>query len=195
MNTLNPSINCSLVQEAAASRAKVLADSLVSTSIEQDAPSSSIPSSKEHEHSPIITQENGIMPTEMELTLEQTQQGVSSEVSICIEGVRMKKTKNIRVNSYTMKMEIPLESTSNNLHGSGTCAILYESNLVTTGKNDGPIPHGFEAISRWWGRFPDSSLLPRSIPQAQTPTDKHKDIMKAQVQVQDPSLSDTILLS
>ncbi|GJW92870.1 hypothetical protein Tco_0172542 [Tanacetum coccineum] len=56
MNTLNPSINCSLVQEAAASRAKVLADSLVSTSIEQDAPSSSIPSSKEHEHSPIITQ-------------------------------------------------------------------------------------------------------------------------------------------
>ncbi|GJS39469.1 retrovirus-related pol polyprotein from transposon TNT 1-94 [Tanacetum coccineum] len=43
-------------QEAAASRAKVLADSLVSTSIEQDAPSSSIPSSKEHEHSPIITQ-------------------------------------------------------------------------------------------------------------------------------------------
>ncbi|GKA37564.1 hypothetical protein Tco_0724129 [Tanacetum coccineum] len=48
--------NSSQVQEAAASRAKVLADSLVSTSIEQDAPSSSIPSSKEHEHSPIISQ-------------------------------------------------------------------------------------------------------------------------------------------
>ncbi|GJU50693.1 hypothetical protein Tco_1220248 [Tanacetum coccineum] len=43
------------------------------------------------------------MPTEMELTLEQTQQGVSYEVS------------NIRVNSFTMKMEIMLEPTSNKL--------------------------------------------------------------------------------
>ncbi|GJV75720.1 hypothetical protein Tco_1507304 [Tanacetum coccineum] len=43
------------------------------------------------------------MPTEMELTLEQTQQGVSYEVS------------NIRVISFTMKMEILLESTSNKL--------------------------------------------------------------------------------
>ncbi|GKA96699.1 hypothetical protein Tco_0818794 [Tanacetum coccineum] len=43
------------------------------------------------------------MSTEMELTLEQTQQGVSYEVS------------NIRVNSFTMKMEILLEPTSNKL--------------------------------------------------------------------------------
>ncbi|GJT57476.1 hypothetical protein Tco_0992530 [Tanacetum coccineum] len=43
------------------------------------------------------------MPTEMELTLEQTQQGVSYEVS------------NIRVISFTMKMEILLELTSNKL--------------------------------------------------------------------------------
>ncbi|GJS74103.1 hypothetical protein Tco_0706944 [Tanacetum coccineum] len=43
------------------------------------------------------------MPTEMELTLEQTQQGVSYEVS------------NIRVNSLTMKMETLLEPTSNKL--------------------------------------------------------------------------------
>ncbi|GJY35809.1 hypothetical protein Tco_0421187 [Tanacetum coccineum] len=43
------------------------------------------------------------MPTEMELTLEQTQQGVSYEVS------------NIRVNSFIMKMEILLEPTSNKL--------------------------------------------------------------------------------
>ncbi|GKA30978.1 hypothetical protein Tco_0717283 [Tanacetum coccineum] len=54
------------------------------------------------------------MPTEMELTLEQTQQGVSYEVS------------NIRVISFTMKMEILLEPTSNKLmvdpHGfEGTC--------------------------------------------------------------------------
>ncbi|GJX30709.1 hypothetical protein Tco_0240564 [Tanacetum coccineum] len=43
------------------------------------------------------------MPTEMELTLEQTQQGVSYEVL------------NIRVISFTMKMEILLEPTSNKL--------------------------------------------------------------------------------
>ncbi|GJZ26496.1 hypothetical protein Tco_0570749 [Tanacetum coccineum] len=44
------------VQEATAPRAEVLADSLVSTSINQDAPSTSIHSSQEHEHSPIISQ-------------------------------------------------------------------------------------------------------------------------------------------
>ncbi|GJV25008.1 hypothetical protein Tco_1377703 [Tanacetum coccineum] len=43
------------------------------------------------------------MPTEMELTLEQTQQGVSYEVS------------NIRVTSITLKMEILLEPISNKL--------------------------------------------------------------------------------
>nr|GEV82255.1 hypothetical protein [Tanacetum cinerariifolium] len=42
--------------EAAAPRAEVLADSLVSTSIDQDAPSTSIPSLQEQEHSPIIYQ-------------------------------------------------------------------------------------------------------------------------------------------
>ncbi|GKA75286.1 retrovirus-related pol polyprotein from transposon TNT 1-94, partial [Tanacetum coccineum] len=45
-------------QEAAALRAEVLADSPVSTSIDQDAPSASIPSSQEQEHSPIISQAN-----------------------------------------------------------------------------------------------------------------------------------------
>ncbi|GJW85636.1 hypothetical protein Tco_0158781 [Tanacetum coccineum] len=49
------------------------------------------------------SENNGRMQTEMELTLEQTQQGVSYEVS------------NIRVISFTMKMEILLESTSNKL--------------------------------------------------------------------------------
>ncbi|GKC74275.1 retrovirus-related pol polyprotein from transposon TNT 1-94, partial [Tanacetum coccineum] len=48
------SIVVSPVQEAAAPRAVVLADSLVSTSIDQDAPSTSIPSTQEQEHSPII---------------------------------------------------------------------------------------------------------------------------------------------
>ncbi|GJW19812.1 retrovirus-related pol polyprotein from transposon TNT 1-94 [Tanacetum coccineum] len=45
-----------LVREAAALRAEVLADSPVSTSIDQDAPSTSIPSSQEHEQSLIISQ-------------------------------------------------------------------------------------------------------------------------------------------
>ncbi|GKA07534.1 retrovirus-related pol polyprotein from transposon TNT 1-94, partial [Tanacetum coccineum] len=44
------------VQEAPAPRAKVLADSPVSTSIDQDAPSTSIPTSQEQEHSLIISQ-------------------------------------------------------------------------------------------------------------------------------------------
>ncbi|GJX51760.1 retrovirus-related pol polyprotein from transposon TNT 1-94 [Tanacetum coccineum] len=51
-----PTIAVSLVQEAAAPRAEVLADSPVSTSIDQNAPSTSIPSSQEQEHSPIISQ-------------------------------------------------------------------------------------------------------------------------------------------
>ncbi|GKG36651.1 hypothetical protein Tco_0444329, partial [Tanacetum coccineum] len=51
----NPlTIDVSLVQEATALRAEVLADSPVSTSIGQDALSTSIPSSQEHEKSPII---------------------------------------------------------------------------------------------------------------------------------------------
>ncbi|GKB97410.1 integrase, catalytic region, zinc finger, CCHC-type containing protein, partial [Tanacetum coccineum] len=51
-----PPIVVSLVQEAAAPRAKVLPESPASTSIDQDAPSTSNPSSQEQEHSPIISQ-------------------------------------------------------------------------------------------------------------------------------------------
>nr|GEZ25009.1 hypothetical protein [Tanacetum cinerariifolium] len=50
-----PLIIVSLVQEAHASRAVVLADSPVSTSIDHDAPSISIPSTQEQEHSPNIS--------------------------------------------------------------------------------------------------------------------------------------------
>ncbi|GKD00880.1 hypothetical protein Tco_1171154 [Tanacetum coccineum] len=53
----NPlTIIVSLVPEAAAPRAEVLADSPVSIFINQDAPSTSIPSSQEQEHSLIISQ-------------------------------------------------------------------------------------------------------------------------------------------
>ncbi|GJY03564.1 integrase, catalytic region, zinc finger, CCHC-type containing protein [Tanacetum coccineum] len=44
------------IPEATALRAVVLADSLVSTSIDQDAPSSSTPLTQEQEHSPNISQ-------------------------------------------------------------------------------------------------------------------------------------------
>ncbi|GJW30339.1 retrovirus-related pol polyprotein from transposon TNT 1-94 [Tanacetum coccineum] len=51
-----PTIVVSPVPVAAAPRAVDIADSPVSTSIDQDAPSTSIPSKKEQEHSPIISQ-------------------------------------------------------------------------------------------------------------------------------------------
>ncbi|GKE16164.1 retrovirus-related pol polyprotein from transposon TNT 1-94 [Tanacetum coccineum] len=52
-----PSIVVSPVQEVTAPRVVVLADSLMSTSIDQDDPSSSIPSIQEQEYSPNISQE------------------------------------------------------------------------------------------------------------------------------------------
>ncbi|GKC24783.1 retrovirus-related pol polyprotein from transposon TNT 1-94 [Tanacetum coccineum] len=51
-----PSVTVSLVQVATAPRAVVLANSPMSTSIDQDAPSTSIPSTQEQEHSPNISQ-------------------------------------------------------------------------------------------------------------------------------------------
>ncbi|GJV48984.1 integrase, catalytic region, zinc finger, CCHC-type containing protein [Tanacetum coccineum] len=86
----NPStIVVSPVQEAVASRAEVLADSPMSTSIDQDAPSTSIPSSQEHEQSPIISQgfeESPKIPTFHDDPLikspheDSTSQGSSSNV-------------------------------------------------------------------------------------------------------------------
>ncbi|GJZ57111.1 protein translocase subunit SecA2, chloroplastic isoform X1 [Tanacetum coccineum] len=132
------------------------------------------------------------MPTEMELTLEQTQQGVSYEVSVLsdiedshgpsdamhkpLPATQSQKDfvsklteihsflltlslRNIRVNSFTMKMEILLEPTSNKL-------------MVD--------PHGSEGYLKMVVEVPDSSWLTRSIATCSYPTDKHKDIMKAQ---------------
>ncbi|GJS93480.1 integrase, catalytic region, zinc finger, CCHC-type containing protein [Tanacetum coccineum] len=84
-----PSIVVSLVQEAAAPRVVVLADSPVSTSIDQDAPSTSIPSTQEQKHSPNISQgfaESPKTPTfhddplHESLHEESTSQGSSSNV-------------------------------------------------------------------------------------------------------------------
>ncbi|GJS86551.1 retrovirus-related pol polyprotein from transposon TNT 1-94 [Tanacetum coccineum] len=84
-----PSIAISPVQEAVALRAVVLADSLVSTSIDQDAPLISIPSTQEQENSPNISQ--GFKESLKTLTFrddplheslheESTSQGSSSNV-------------------------------------------------------------------------------------------------------------------
>ncbi|GJZ15216.1 retrovirus-related pol polyprotein from transposon TNT 1-94 [Tanacetum coccineum] len=84
-----PSIAVSPVQEAAAPRTMVLADSPVSTSINQDAPSTSIPSTQEHEHSLNISQgfeESPKTPTFCDDPLHEslhedsTSQGSSSNV-------------------------------------------------------------------------------------------------------------------
>ncbi|GKB00162.1 hypothetical protein Tco_0828155 [Tanacetum coccineum] len=91
-----------------------------------------------------------IMPTEMELTLEQTQQGVSYEVSISIEGVVTNEDGNL------------LEPTQT-------------SSMVD--------PHGSEGYLKMVMEVPDSSWLTRSKPTCSYPTDKLKDIMKAQVHV------------
>nr|GEY23455.1 retrovirus-related Pol polyprotein from transposon TNT 1-94 [Tanacetum cinerariifolium] len=53
-----PMLVSSLIQEAVVSRVEVLADSPVTISINQDASSTSIPSSQEQEHSPIISQDS-----------------------------------------------------------------------------------------------------------------------------------------
>ncbi|GJY84657.1 retrovirus-related pol polyprotein from transposon TNT 1-94 [Tanacetum coccineum] len=86
-----PTIAVSPIQEAAAPRAEVLADSPVSTSIDQDGPSTSIPSSQEQEHSPVISQgfeESPKTPTFHDDPLNEspqedsTSQGSSSNVKI-----------------------------------------------------------------------------------------------------------------
>ncbi|GJW99102.1 hypothetical protein Tco_0180910 [Tanacetum coccineum] len=120
------------------------------------------------------------MPTEMELTLEQTQQGVSHEVS------------NIRVNSFTMKMEILLESTSNKLmvehaeYDESNTYVLERFN--TTAGN--PVKKillklnlSDHRLCKMVVEVPDSSWLTRSITTCSYPTDKHKVIMKAQVRI------------
>ncbi|GJZ04740.1 retrovirus-related pol polyprotein from transposon TNT 1-94 [Tanacetum coccineum] len=79
-----PPIAVSPVQEAAAPRAEVLADSPVSTSIDQDAPSTSIPSSQEHEQSPIISQgfeESPKTPTFHDDPLNESPQDSTSQGS------------------------------------------------------------------------------------------------------------------
>ncbi|GJU65437.1 retrovirus-related pol polyprotein from transposon TNT 1-94, partial [Tanacetum coccineum] len=77
-----PPIAVSPVQEAVAPRAEVLADSPVSTSIDQDAPSTSIPSSQEHEQSLIISQgfeESPKTPTFHDDPLNESPQDLTSQ--------------------------------------------------------------------------------------------------------------------
>ncbi|GKD16607.1 hypothetical protein Tco_1205765 [Tanacetum coccineum] len=118
------------------------------------------------------------MPTEMELTLEQTQQGVSYEVS------------NIRVNSFTMKMEILLEPTSNKLmveHAEYDESNTYVLERFNTSAGN-PVKKillklnlSDHRLCKMVMEVPDSSWLTRSITTCSYPTDKHKVIMKAQI--------------
>nr|GEW71730.1 hypothetical protein [Tanacetum cinerariifolium] len=72
-------------QKAAAPRAKVLVDSPVSISITQDAPSTSIPSSQEQEHSPIISQDesDGVLKNKARLVAQgfRQEEGIDFEES------------------------------------------------------------------------------------------------------------------
>ncbi|GKC97330.1 retrovirus-related pol polyprotein from transposon TNT 1-94 [Tanacetum coccineum] len=85
LHSMTPATSSS-VQEVAAPRAVVLADSPMSNSIDQDAPSLSIPSTKEQEHSPNICQgfeespKTPIFCDHESLHKESTSQGSSSNV-------------------------------------------------------------------------------------------------------------------
>ncbi|GJZ45943.1 hypothetical protein Tco_0593539 [Tanacetum coccineum] len=81
------------------------------------------------------------MLTELELTLEQTQQGVSYEVS------------NIRVISFTMKMEILLEPTSNKLMVEPITDEAANEEHVPTHSND-PLLSGEDRLKlmELWSR-------------------------------------------
>ncbi|GJV05314.1 retrovirus-related pol polyprotein from transposon TNT 1-94 [Tanacetum coccineum] len=80
-----PSIVVTPIQEAAASRAAVLADSLVSTSIDQDAPSTSIPSTQEQEHSSTISKDEfgGVLKNKARLVAQgfRQEEGIDFEES------------------------------------------------------------------------------------------------------------------
>ncbi|GJT80318.1 putative reverse transcriptase domain-containing protein [Tanacetum coccineum] len=88
------------------------------------------------------------MRTEMELTLEQTQQGVSYEVS------------NIRVISITMKMEILLEPTSNKLMVEH--AEFDESDTYVLERFDTPAGNPIKKILLKLNLSDHSSLIPLS---------------------------------
>ncbi|GJW43039.1 hypothetical protein Tco_0071838 [Tanacetum coccineum] len=99
---------------------------------------------------------------------------------------------NIRVNSFTMKMEILLEPTSNKLmvehaeYDESNTYVLERFN--TTAGN--PVKKillklnlSDHRLFKMVVEVPDSSWLTRSIATCSYPTDKHKDIMKAQVRI------------
>ncbi|GKB00245.1 hypothetical protein Tco_0828238 [Tanacetum coccineum] len=131
------------------------------------------------------------MLTEMELTLEQTQQGVSYEVL------------NIRVNLFTMKMEILLESISNKLmvehaeYDESNTYVLERFN--TTAGN--PVKKillklnlSDHRLFKMMVEVPDSCFY-TNPKQMLIPTTNVNVLMKAQVMIQDFRYSDTTHLS
>ncbi|GJT33828.1 hypothetical protein Tco_0924247 [Tanacetum coccineum] len=126
------------------------------------------------------------MPTEMELTLEQTQQGVSYEVSAkpcqyisCAETLSCSQTledSHGPSERYAQTLALPATLKSDRLSGNPVKKILLKLNL----SDHRSIITGFEGYLKMVMEVPDSSWLTRSIPTCSYPTDKHKDIMKAQ---------------
>ncbi|GJS14480.1 hypothetical protein Tco_0408952 [Tanacetum coccineum] len=105
---------------------------------------------------------------------------------------RIWSVTNIRVNSFTMKMEILLESTSNKLmveHAEYDESNTYVLERFNTSAGN-PVKKillklnlSDHRLCKMVVEVPDSSWLTRSITTCSYPTDKHKVIMKAQVHV------------
>ncbi|GKA69062.1 retrovirus-related pol polyprotein from transposon TNT 1-94 [Tanacetum coccineum] len=122
-----PTIAVSPVQEVAALRAEVLADSRVSNSIDQDAPSTSIHSSQEQEHSLIISQgfeESPKTPTfHDDLLNESPQEDSTSQGSLSI--VRQIYTQFEHLGRWTKDHPIA------NVIGDPSCSVSTRKQLET----------------------------------------------------------------
>ncbi|GJR11218.1 hypothetical protein Tco_0793870 [Tanacetum coccineum] len=113
------------------------------------------------------------------------------EISIA-DQIALDDALNIRVNSFTMKMEILLEPTSNKLmveHAEYDESNTYVLERFNTSAGN-PVKKillklnlSDHRLFKMVVEVPDSSCLTRSITTCSYPTDKHKVIMKAQSEI------------
>ncbi|GJT45117.1 hypothetical protein Tco_0953832 [Tanacetum coccineum] len=116
------------------------------------------------------------MPTEMELTLEQTQQGVSYEVSSFDNPCEiLPEFRGEFIHNKELEILLDQIQTAhgrfNTTAGNPVKKILLKLNLSD------------HRLCKMVVEVPDSSWLTRSITTCSYPTDKRKVIMKAQVHV------------
>ncbi|GJU18902.1 hypothetical protein Tco_1146868 [Tanacetum coccineum] len=95
------------------------------------------------------------MPTKIELTLEQSQQGVSNDVLVRIEGVEELKKHPSDTYVLTMKMEILLEPASNKLldaykDGDGDASFQLKSDS---------LPHAHVKTTKTYYKHQDSRIM------------------------------------